>query len=153
MAGKKILTDLEVKGYIDIDGGIKDANGDYGNAGQYLQTSGSDVVWATVSATVPSSVPHKYFTYITGSDSEDYYTITHNLGAQEVIVSVKRAITGAATRAARFTANAGVLLDVGYDVQIVSCDANGAVSSNHISLFFDGYTIVDGEYLYVTIIG
>jgi hypothetical protein len=44
--GKKILTDLEVKGYIDVDGGIKDANGDFGSAGRYLQTNGSDVVWA-----------------------------------------------------------------------------------------------------------
>ena len=44
--GKKILTDLEVKGYIDVDGGIKDANSDFGLSGQYLQTSGSDVVWA-----------------------------------------------------------------------------------------------------------
>ena len=48
--GKKYLCDLEVKGYIDVDGGIKDANGDYGNSGQYLQTSGSDVVWADVSS-------------------------------------------------------------------------------------------------------
>ena len=47
--GKKVLTNLEVKGFIDVDGGIKDANSDYGTSGQFLQTTGSDVVWAGVS--------------------------------------------------------------------------------------------------------
>jgi len=53
--GKKYLCDLEVKGYIDVDGGLKDANGDHGNAGQFLQTNGSDVVWADAPAATSDS--------------------------------------------------------------------------------------------------
>jgi len=142
-------------GALTVSGGIKDKNNSTGSSSHVLHSDGLNrVYWTTApSATIPSSVTHKYYTYITGSSSEDYYTITHSLGAQEVIVSVKRGISGTATRAERFTANAGVLLDVGYDVQVTNCDANGGISSNHISLYFDGYTIVDGEYLYVTVIG
>jgi hypothetical protein len=36
-------------GAAEFDGGIKDANGNLGTSGQFLQTNGSDVVWANVS--------------------------------------------------------------------------------------------------------
>ena len=91
--GKKILTDLEVKGYIDVDGGIKDANGDFGNSGQYLQTNGSDVVWANAPGASVTKVS-KYVVWNAAQQSDagvtfsnDVCTITHNLGTTNVVVS------------------------------------------------------------------
>ena len=70
--GKKVLTDLEVKGYIDVDGGIKDANGDYGSSGQYLQTNGSDVVWASYNLTSGAvDTAHLAADAVTGAKIED----------------------------------------------------------------------------------
>jgi len=70
--GKKYLCDLEVKGYVDFDGGIKDANGDFGSSGQYLQTSGSDVVWASYNLTSGSvDTAHLAADAVTGAKIED----------------------------------------------------------------------------------
>jgi hypothetical protein len=142
-------------GALAVDGGIKDKNNSTGSASHVLHSDGLNrVYWTTApSATIPSSVPHKYYTYIQLDSSTDYYTITHSLGESDVIVAVRRAISGTATRSARFAADAGVHLDVGYDVQVISCDANGAASTNHVSLYFDSYSVVHGEYVYVTVIG
>ena len=91
--GKKYLCDLEVKGYIDIDGGIKDANSNLGRAGQYLQTNGSDVVWANApGATVGKSAKYVVWNAAQQSDagvtfSNNVCTITHNLGTTNVVVS------------------------------------------------------------------
>ena len=154
--GKKVLTDLEVKGYIDINGGIKDKNDSTGNASHVLHADGTGrVYWTTApSATIPSSVTHKYYTYVQLTTAAgDYYTINHGLGTQEVSVTIRRAISGTASRSDRFNADAGRHFDVGAEVQVISCDADGAHSSNHISLWFDSYTVVDNEYVYVTVIG
>ena len=91
--GKKYLCDLEVKGYIDLDGGIKDANSNFGNSGQYLQTNGSDVVWANApGATVGKSSKYVVWNAAQQSDagvtfSNNVCTITHNLGTTNVVVS------------------------------------------------------------------
>jgi hypothetical protein len=97
---KKVLTDLEVKGYIDVDGGIKDSGGDMGNSGQFLQTTGSDVNWANAPAQGGNSTfvgkwtkTITWGTAQTGvsfSGANDYIcSLTHNLGTEAVIVSVK----------------------------------------------------------------
>lgn len=97
--GKKILTDLEVKGYIDVDGGIKDANSNFGNSGQFLQTSGSDVVWADAPSASNVAKVTKNIAWNTNSagvtfqntsagDETNTCTITHNLNSSYVIVSV-----------------------------------------------------------------
>ena len=98
--GKKYLCDLEIKGYIDVDGGIKDSGGDMGNSGQFLQTTGSDVNWANA----PGQAGNSTFvgkwtktltwgtnqTGVTFSGSNDETcSLTHNLGTESVIVSVK----------------------------------------------------------------
>jgi hypothetical protein len=98
--GKQILTDLEVKGYIDVDGGIKDSGGDMGNSGQFLQTTGSDVNWASA----PGSSGNSTFvgkwtkeitwgtaqTGVSFSGANDYLcSLTHNLATESVVASVK----------------------------------------------------------------
>ena len=143
-------------GSAKFDGGIKDKNNSTGSASHVLHSDGVNrVYWTTApSATIPGSVTNKYYTYVQLTTAAgDYYTITHSLGESDVVVAVRRAISGTATRSERFAADAGVHLDVGYDVQVTSCDANGAASSNHVSLHFDNYSIVNNEYVYVTVIG
>jgi hypothetical protein len=91
--GKKVLTNLEVTGYIDVDGGIKDANSSFGTAGHFLQTNGSDVVWASPpGATVGKSAKYVVWNNTLASDagvafSNNVCTITHNLGTAYVVVS------------------------------------------------------------------
>ena len=98
--GKKYLCDLEVSGYIDVDGGLKDSGGDMGNSGQFLQTTGSDVNWASApGASGNSTLVGKWTktltwgtnqTGVTFSGSNDETcSLTHNLGTESVIVSVK----------------------------------------------------------------
>lgn len=118
--GKKVLTDLEVKGYIDVDGGIKDANGDYGNSGQYLQTSGSDVVWATPpGASGNSTFVGKWTKTITWGTNQTGVTfsgnlvsLTHNLGTESVVASVKD-IAGSSGYS-----DDDMHMDIGYDAFI-----------------------------------
>lgn len=65
--------------------------------------------------------------------------------------------TNGNTRAQRFSAGEGVHLDIGYHVDVISCDADGDISNNHISLDFETWMEaddgVDNEWLYVTVIG
>ena len=87
-----------------------------------------------------------------------HFTIEHGLGTQGVIVQVRTyAGTNGNTRAQRFSAGEGVHLDIGYHVDVISCDADGDISNNHISLDFEqwmeGDDGVDNEWLYVTVIG
>jgi hypothetical protein len=147
---------LAVTGTLTVSGGIKDKNNSTGSASHVLHSDGLNrVYWTTApSATIPGSVTNKYYTYIQLTTAAgDYYTITHSLGETDVNVTVRRAISGTGSRADRFNADAGRHFDVGAEVQVISCDANGAHSSNHISLWFDTYTVVNNEYVYVTVIG
>ena len=95
--GKKYLCDLEIKGYIDVDGGIKDSGGDMGNSGQFLQTTGSDVNWASAPGSSGNSTfVGKWTKEITWGTNQtgvtfsgDMVSLTHNLATESVVVSVK----------------------------------------------------------------
>mgnify|MGYP003992527363 FL=1 len=141
--------DIYVDGDVTVGGatGYKLPTAD-GSANQFIKTNGSGTAtWATPEV-------RKNNTYLTLTTAAgDYYTWQHGLGISDAIVMVRRAISGTENRATRFANESGRHLDVGHDVQVIMCDASGAVSSNHVSLHFDNYTIVDGEYMYVTIIG
>jgi len=92
-----------------------------------------------------------------------HFTINHGLGTQGVIVQVRTyAGTNGNTRAQRFSGGEGTHLDIGYHVDVISCDADGDISNNHISLDFEQWmegsnthplSGVDDEWLYVTVIG
>ena len=100
--------------------------------------------------------------------TDQHYTITHNLGTQNVIVTVQRYIAGTYTRAQRFSGVSGVdggrphgtHLDMGHDVEYGSFDSNGTISSNHVSLDFTEWMNTAGIYggdddlwVYITVIG
>ena len=100
--GKKVLTDLEVKGYIDVDGGIKDANSSFGSSGQYLQTNGSDVVWASPPGATVSKFaltiewgsddqadPSSTGVTFSGSGVNEVALVRHNLGTKNVVISIR----------------------------------------------------------------
>ena len=137
MAGKKILTDLEVKGYIDVDGGIKDANGDFGNSGQFLQTSSTDVVWANTpgqggNITFVGNWA-KEFTWGTnqtgvtfsGSGSSEYGTFAHNLGTKDIVVSVRAVEDDDGTNNIGYDEDE--LADVGYDPFLIIANGTNTV--------------------------
>jgi len=123
---------------------------------------------STAVMTLHSTVTKRYSTYVQMDEdlTNQHYTINHGLGTQDVVVQVRTYIAGTYSRAQRFSGVSGVSggrphgrhLDIGHDVDVVSCDANGTISGNHISLDFTTYmnTVgggADGEYLYVAIIG
>jgi hypothetical protein len=118
--GKKYLCDLEVSGYIDVDGGIKDSGGDMGNSGQFLQTSGTDVNWANAPAQGGNSTfVGKWTKTITWGTNQTGVTfsgnlvsLTHNLGTESVIVSVKD-IAGSSGYS-----DDDMHMDIGYDAFI-----------------------------------
>jgi hypothetical protein len=98
--GKQVLTDLEVKGYIDVDGGIKDRDSTFGNSGQFLQTNGSDVVWGSPPGQGGNSTFvgkwSKTITWGTAQTGVSFSgandktcSLTHNLATEAVIVSLK----------------------------------------------------------------
>ena len=120
-----------------------------------------------------TSTPSGIGTYTTAIQmdtdlTDQHYTITHNLGTQNVIVTVQRYIAGTYTRAQRFSGVSGVdggrphgtHLDMGHDVEYGSFDSNGAISNNHVSLDFTVWMNTagiyggdDGLWVYVTVIG
>ena len=120
-----------------------------------------------------TSTPSGIGTYTTAIQMDtdltnQHYTITHNLGTQNVIVTVQRYIAGTYTRAQRFSGVSGVdggrphgtHLDMGHDVEYGSFDSNGAISNNHVSLDFTVWMNTagiyggdDGLWVYVTVIG
>lgn len=158
--GKKILTDLEVKGYIDVDGGIKDSGGDMGNSGQFLQTTGSDVNWANApGASGNTTLVGKYVTTITGTgvdnDANKIRTIQHNLNTLYVVVSVRNPVTTGNTLNLYFDNDSATHLDVGYPadgVEVGTFDDDVTVSTNHVTLRFPD-NLPNGAVYLVTIIG
>ena len=97
--GKKILTNLEVKGYIDVDGGIKDKNDSTGSASHVLHADGTGRVYWTTAPSASVAKVTKNIAWNTNSagvtfqntsagDETNTCTITHNLNSSYVIVSV-----------------------------------------------------------------
>jgi hypothetical protein len=155
--GKKILTNLEVKGYIDVDGGIKDSGGDMGNSGQYLQTNGSsDVNWATPpGASGNSTFVGKWSKAVTwGTDqtgvvfsgtNDENCTLTHNLGTSFVIVSVKDKLGSSG-----YSTN-NMHMDIGNDAHVTVL-TDDVIKLNVEPVGGSGYPDEDDQFL-VTIIG
>jgi len=155
MAGKKILTDLEVKGYIDIDGGIKDKNDSTGNASHVLHADGTGRVYWTTAPSASVTKVSKYVAWNTPSasdagvtfqntsagDETNTCTITHNLSTYNVIVSV-------IDNYGHVTDNGNEFVDLNYD--LISVPA----TNNTIKLYFKTTAPpTSGESFNVTIIG
>jgi len=156
MAGKKILTNLEVKGYIDVDGGLKDSGGDMGNSGQFLQTSGTDVNWANAPAQGGNSTfVGKWSKAVTwGTDqtgvvfsgtNDENCTLTHNLGTSFIIVSVKDKYGSSG-----YSSN-NMHMDIGYDAHVTVL-TDDTIKLNVEPTGGSGYPEEDDQFL-VTIIG
>ena len=133
-----------------------------------IDSSDFTVNSSTAVMTLHSSVPKKYASYVQMDVNSNTHQVTlnHGLGTYDLVVQVRTASTGNYSRSQRFSGVSGVLqgrphgrhLDIGHDVDIVSCDSNGAMSTNHISLDFTEYMNTvgggyDDEYLYVSVIG
>ena len=150
--GKKYLCDLEVKGYIDVDGGLKDSGGDMGNSGQFLQTSGTDVNWASPPGQGGNSTfVGKWTKEITWGTNDtgvtfsgDMVSLTHNLGTESVIASVKD-VAGSSG----YSDN-DLLMDVGHDA-IVEVNSPNVV---RLEIYPTGASSPSsGDQFLVTIIG
>jgi hypothetical protein len=160
--GKKYLCDLEVKGYIDVDGGIKDSGGDMGNSGQYLQTNGSsDVNWANAPGSQGNTtLVGKYVTTITGTgvdnDANKIRTIQHNLNSLYVIVSVRHPDGGGNTLNLYFDNDSYTHMDVGYSsgsgIEVGTFDDDVTESANYVTVRFPN-NLANGAVYLVTIIG
>jgi hypothetical protein len=159
--GKKILTNLEVKGYIDVDGGIKDANSNFGNSGQYLQTSSTDVVWANAPGSQGNTtLVGKYVTTITGTgvdnDANKIRTVQHNLNSLYVVVSVRHPDGGGNTLNLYFDNDSYTHMDVGYSsgsgIEVGTFDGDVTESANYVTLRFPN-NLANGAVYLVTIIG
>ena len=175
MAGKKILTQFALP--------VGSTSGDFGNgtAGQVLATGGdsASMYWATTIGTAGNtSIKGKAaglvtLTWTSGTLNR-YYTKQHNLGTQDIMVSVRTHFVDADggsdgyTVAQRFatgvdegnaTIYPGRILDQGHDFDVISCDSTGAMSNNHVTFDFYGFrNDVDSsgtysKYLFYTIIG
>ena len=147
----------EFKGAVKFEGGIVDSGGDQGNSGQYLQTSGSDVNWASPPGSSGNSTfKGKYSGTITGDGSDKTFTVQHNLGTQNVIVSVRAPGASCNSIENCMTAMHGSYFDIGYDgvggVLVGTFDDDLTLSSNHISLKF-GAAPANGEVITITVIG
>jgi len=121
-----------------------------------IKIDGSDftVNSSTAVMTLHSSVTKRYSGYLQmDSSGNEQYTINHGLGTQDVIVQVRRYAGSGSTRAQRFSNDEGTHLDMGVECKVVPCDANGAMSSNYVSLDFSGFNYSNNDYVYYTIIG
>ena len=147
--GKKILTNLEVKGYIDVDGGIKDANSNFGSSGQVLKSGGTGVVnWANESGGSSSSVD-KFVRGVLWSHvqtnvsySGNVCTVTHGLGSSFVHVSIVD-VSGAGYS----DAGANGYVDIDYIAHVK------VVDSNNISFEMDGTAPSYGNSFNITVTG
>jgi len=135
-----------------------------------VKIDGSDftVNSSTAVMTLHSSVTKRYASYVQMdvNSSNHQFTLNHGLGTYDIVVQVRTASSGSRSRAERFSGVSGLLegrphgrhLDIGHDVEIVSCDSSGTMSTNHVSFDFTTYMNTvgggyDDEYLYVTVIG
>ena len=135
-----------------------------------VKIDGSDftVNSSTAVMTLHSSVPKTYSSYVQMdvNSSTHQFTLNHGLGTYDIVVQVRTGYAGNYSRAQRFSGVSGMLegrphgrhLDIRHDVDIVSCDSNGAMSTNHVSFNFTEYMNTvgggyDDQYLYVTVMG
>ena len=145
MAGKKILTQFALP--------VGSTSGDFGNgtAGQVLTTGGDSASMYWDSAGGVS----KAVKTVQVSTGTDHYEVIHNLGTTNFIVQVETHPTSSTgiSLADRLSEKKGIHLDVGHDVVVVPCEANGNISSTKLMLDFSAFDFSNGQYFYVTIIG
>ena len=95
------------------------------------------------------------------------YTFEHGLGTQNIVVAmwahpisttgytVADRFNGVAANG--FTVYPGQHLDIGYDVLVISCDANGDIDDDYVTFDFTNWSAnennVYSKYLYFTVIG
>lgn len=147
MAGKKILTQFALP--------VGSTSGDFGNgtAGQVLTTGGDSASMYWDSAGGVTKVVKSL--QVSTTDGTDHYEVEHNLGTTSFIVQVETHPTSSTgyTLAQRLSQKRGIHLDVGHDVIVVPCEANGNISSTKLMLDFSSFDYSNGQYFYVTIIG